>query len=427
MRTDVVMPQMGESLVEATLTHWLKKLGDTVERDEPLFEITTDKVDAEVPSPVDGTLVEIRVEPGQTVDINHVVAVIDTAAGAVVTESSATGSAAAPAAQDVAVGKAVPASHAPKVTASADASIEDLRRTKSTPLVRRIAAEHGIQDISGIEGSGLSGRVTKTDILSYIESGAHKNAAPARPAAQARSGRDYQLPAIDVGARDRVEALTPQRLAIARHMVASRATSAHAQTVHEVDFTAVAKAKKILTPEFAERGVRLTYTAFIIKAAAEALAAFPMVNSSVDGDNIVYRGDINIGMAVDVGDSLIVPVIKNVDEMSLLGVARAITDVAERARSKRLKPDEVRAGTFTITNPGIFGSEFGVPIINQPQTAILATGAIKKRVVVDQKTDAIMIRPTSIWCMSFDHRVVDGATADRFMLKFREVIENFQA
>lgn len=430
MRTDVVMPQMGESLVEATLTHWLKKLGDSVERDEPLFEITTDKVDAEVPSPVNGTLVEIRVEPGQTVDINHVVAVIDTAAGAVVTESAAPVSAPAPAAQDVAIGKAVPASHAPKVTASADASIEELRRTKSTPLVRRIAAEHGIQDISGIAGSGMSGRVTKTDILSFIESGAHKNtpaptAAP-RPAAQARSGREYQLPAIEMGPRDRIEALSPQRLAIARHMVASRATSAHAQTVHEVDFTAVAKAKKILGPEFAERGVRLTYTAFIIKAAAEALAAFPMVNSSVDGDHIVYRGDINIAMAVDVGDSLIVPVIKNVDELSLLGVARAITDVAERARSKRLKPDEVRGGTFTITNPGIFGSEFGVPIINQPQTAILATGAIKKRVVVDQKTDAIMVRPTSIWCMSFDHRVVDGATADRFVLKFRELIENFQ-
>jgi pyruvate dehydrogenase E2 component (dihydrolipoamide acetyltransferase) len=424
MRTDVVMPQMGESLVEATLTHWLKKLGDTVERDEPLFEITTDKVDAEVPSPVNGTLVEIRVEPGQTVDINHVVAVIDTAAGAVITEVAA---APAAAAQDVAVGKAIPASHVPKVSASVDASVEDLRRTKSTPLVRRIAAEHGIQDLSGIAGSGMSGRVTKTDILSFIESGAHTVAKTPRPAASAKSGREYQLPAIEVGPRDRVEALTPQRLAIARHMIASRATSAHAQTVHEVDFTAVARAKKILAPEFAERGVRLTYTAFIIKAAAEALAAFPMVNSSLDGDHIVYRGDINIGMAVDVGDSLIVPVIKNVDEMSLLGVARAITDVAERARSKRLKPDEVRAGTFTITNPGIFGSEFGVPIINQPQTAILATGAIKKRVVVDQKTDAIMIRPTSIWCMSFDHRVVDGATADRFILKFREVIENFQA
>ncbi len=425
MRTDVVMPQMGESLVEATLTHWLKKLGDTVERDEPLFEITTDKVDAEVPSPVNGTLVEILVEPGQTVDINHVVAVIDTAAGAVVTQVATVPAAAA---QDVAVGKAVPTSHVPKVSAAADASVDDLRRTKSTPLVRRIAAEHGIQDLSGIAGSGMSGRVTKTDILSFIESGAHNNVVQtSRPAAAAKSGREYQLPAIEIGPRDRVEVLTPQRLAIARHMIASRATSAHAQTVHEVDFTAVAKAKKILTPEFAERGVRLTYTAFIIKAAAEALAAFPMVNSSLDGDHVVYRGDINIAMAVDVGDSLIVPVIKNVDEMSLLGVARAITDVAERARSKRLKPDEVRAGTFTITNPGIFGSEFGVPIINQPQTAILATGAIKKRVVVDQKTDAIMIRPTSIWCMSFDHRVVDGATADRFMLKFREVIENFQA
>ena len=416
------MPQMGESIAEATLTQWLKSPGDTVERDEPLFEITTDKVDAEIPSPVKGVLVEIRVEPGQTVEINHIVAVIDSSAGAVVTTGVAS-AAPAPAAQDVAVGKAVPVAHAPKVEASADATVEELRRTKSTPLVRRIAAEHGIKDLSPIPGTGLSGRVTKTDILSFIEAGAHKSAPiAAKPASQ---GRDYQLPPVAVGERDRIEILSPQRLAIAKHMIASRATSAHAQTVHEVDFAAVAKAKKAMAAEFAERGVRLTYTAFLVKALGEALAAFPMVNSSMDGDSIVYRGDINIGMAVDVGESLIVPVIRNVDELSLLGVARAVTDLAERARTKKLKPEDVKGGTFTLTNPGIFGSEFGVPIINQPQTAILATGAIKKRVVVDQETDAIMVRPTSIWCMSFDHRVVDGATADRFVLKLREIIENY--
>ncbi|MEZ4458142.1 MAG: dihydrolipoamide acetyltransferase family protein [bacterium] len=423
MRTEVVMPQMGESIAEATLTQWLKSPGDTVERDEPLFEITTDKVDAEIPSPVKGVLVEIRVEPGQTVEINHIVAVIDSTAGAVVTTGVASAAPAPAAAQDVAVGKAVPVAHVPKVEASADATVEELRRTKSTPLVRRIAAEHGIKDLSAISGSGLSGRVTKQDILSFIESGAHKSApATAKPASQ---GRDYQLPPVAVGERDRIEILSPQRLAIAKHMIASRATSAHAQTVHEVDFAAVAKAKKAMAAEFAERGVRLTYTAFLVKALGEALAAFPMVNSSMDGDSIVYRGDINIGMAVDVGESLIVPVIRNVDELSLLGVARAVTDLAERARTKKLKPEDVKGGTFTLTNPGIFGSEFGVPIINQPQTAILATGAIKKRVVVDQETDAIMVRPTSIWCMSFDHRVVDGATADRFVLKLREIIENY--
>jgi 2-oxoglutarate dehydrogenase E2 component (dihydrolipoamide succinyltransferase) len=421
---------MGESLTEATLTQWLKKPGDKVERDEALFEITTDKVDAEVPSPAEGILVEIRVQPGQTVEINHVVAVIDSAAGAAVSSAPVTSS--APAAQDVAVGKAVLAPvHAPKVEVGADVSLDELRRTKSTPLVRRIAAEHGIQDISAIPGTGLSGRVTKTDILSYIEThvapapAAAKPAAPA-PAAAKPAGRDYQLPAVDVGARDRIEIMTPQRLSIAKHMIASRATSAHAQTVHEVDFAAVARAKKALTAEFADRGVRLTFTAFLIKAAAEALAAFPMVNSSMDGDSIVYRGDINISMAVDVGESLVVPVIKNVDELSLLGVARAVSDLAERARTKKLKPEDVKGGTFTITNPGIFGSEFGVPIINQPQTAILATGAIKKRVVVDQDTDAIMVRPTSIWCMSFDHRVIDGATADRFVLKLRQLIENYE-
>lgn len=420
MRTEVVMPQMGESVAEGTLTQWLKKIGERVERDEPLFEITTDKVDAEIPSPSEGVLIEIRVEPGQTVEINHVVAILDTSAspGDVPAPAAApTAAAAEPEiratapARDEAVAPAIPASLSPD-------SIEDLRRTKSTPLVRKIAAEHNIQDISSIAGSGMSGRVTKQDILAYIEAGSHVGAAP-KVAARPAHGP------LDVGTRDRIEPLSPQRLAIARHMIASRQTSAHAQTVHEVDFSMVWAAKKNMAAEFSDRGVRLTFTAFLIKAVAEALAAYPIVNSSLDGDQVIYRGDINIGMAVDMGDNLVVPIIRNVDEMSLLGVARSVTDLAERARAKRLKPDEVKGGTFTLTNPGVFGSEFGVPIISQPQTAILATGAIKKRVVVDQKTDAIMVRPTSIWCMSFDHRVIDGATADRFMLKVREVIENW--
>jgi len=423
MRTEVVMPQMGESVAEGTLTQWLKKIGERVERDEPLFEITTDKVDAEIPSPSEGVLVEIRVEPGQTVEINHVVAILDSSASpgdvpapaknVAVSNGSPQSSEPAPAvaARDEAVAPAVPASLSPD-------SLEDLRRTKSTPLVRKIAAEHNIQDISSIAGSGLSGRVTKSDILAYIEAGSHVGAV-AKPTARPAHGP------LDVGTRDRIEPLSPQRLAIARHMIASRQTSAHAQTVHEVDFSTVWAAKKNMAAEFSERGVRLTFTAFLIKAVAEALATYPIVNSSLDGDQVIFRGDINIGMAVDMGDNLVVPVIRNVDEMSLLGVARAVTDLAERARSKRLKPEEVKGGTFTLTNPGVFGSEFGVPIISQPQTAILATGAIKKRVVVDQKTDAIMVRPTSIWCMSFDHRVIDGATADRFMLRVREVIENW--
>lgn len=436
MKSEVVMPQMGESVAEGTLTQWLKKPGDRVERDEPLFEMTTDKVDAEVPSPVEGVLLEIRVEPGQTVEVNHVVAIIDTEGeeGDVAEAPVEAASNTQPAAE--ASGPAVPVSTLAgsptkrtngaslDAAAAADASVEELRRTRSTPLVRKIAEEHGIDNLSGIAGTGISGRVTKEDILGYIDRGDHKAGSQAR--GPSRPQRDYQLPAIEIGDRDRIETMSPQRQAIARHMVASRATSAHAQTVHEVDFTAVAAARKALKADFAERGVRLTYTAFLVKALAEALVAFPMLNSSLEGDDtVIYRGDINIGMAVDVGDSLVVPVIKNADELSLLGCARAVVDLAERTRNKRLKPEEVKGGTFTLTNPGIFGSEYGVPIINQPQVGILATGAIKKRVVVDQETDGIMVRPTSMWCMSFDHRVVDGATADRFMLKLREVIENW--
>lgn len=438
MKSEVVMPQMGESVAEGTLTQWLKQPGDRVERDEPLFEMTTDKVDAEVPSPVEGVLVEIRVEPGQTVEVNHVVAIIDTEGeeGAVSETPVDSPSDVQPAVE--ATAPAVPVStlagsptkrtngKSLDAAAAADASVEELRRTRSTPLVRRIAEEHGIDNLSDIAGTGISGRVTKEDILGYIERGEHQQAAVAQARGPARPQRDYQLPDIEIGDRDRIETMTPQRQAIARHMIASRATSAHAQTVHEVDFTNVAAARNALKADFAERGVRLTYTAFLIKALAEALVAFPMLNSSLEGDDtVIYRGDINIGMAVDVGESLVVPVIKNADELSLLGCARAVVDLAERTRAKRLKPEEVKGGTFTLTNPGIFGSEYGVPIINQPQVGILATGAIKKRVVVDQATDGIMVRPTSMWCMSFDHRVVDGATADRFMLKLREIIENW--
>ena len=228
-----------------------------------------------------------------------------------------------------------------------------------------------------------------------------------------------------MGERDTTEPMTPQRMAIAKHMVASRRTSAHAHTIHELDFTAVARARAKLKGDFAARGVKLTFTAFMIKAFGQALSEFPVMNSSLDGDQIVYRGDVNVGVAVALEDSLIVPVVRNVDELSLLGVARAVNDLANRARTKRLKPDEVRGGTFTVSNHGVFGPEFGIPVINQPQVAIVATGAIKKRVVVDQRTDAIMVRPTAMFCMSFDHRVVDGATADKFLLRVREILEGW--
>ena len=457
MRTEVVMPQMGESVTEGTLTSWLKKVGDFVERDEPLFEITTDKVDAEVPSPVAGVLLEQLVAPGTTVEINTLVAIVD-AQGAAAAPMPA---ASAPAASaPVSAASPAPLATAPVLATAAspvsaslglsaspvslaalkpseDSEVEALHRSRSTPLVRRIAAEHGIDDLTGIPGTGINGRVTKQDILGYLGSGAAKaapvaQAAPA-PAPQAQAPQaqapapkaPLALPAAVIGARDRVEPMSPQRLAIARHMVASRATSAHAHTVHEVDFGAVSAAREALRRDFEARGVKLTFTAFMVQAFAQALAELPLVNASVEDDQIIYRGDIHIGVAVALADSLIVPVIKHVDELSLLGISRAINDLAERARTKRLKPEEVKGGTFTVSNHGIFGAEFGVPVINQPQVAIVSTGAIKKRVVVDQDSGAILVRPTSIFCMSFDHRVIDGATADRFMARVRALLETW--
>lgn len=447
MRSEVVMPQMGESVTEGTVTAWLKEIGDFVERDEPLFEITTDKVDAEVPSPLAGVLVERLAKVGDTVEINTVVAVLDTEAKP--GEVSAASSEAAPApakaasassgATSASSGGTATALASPPAAATSAASQngvpsrEELRRTRSTPLVRRIAQEHGIADLSPIEGSGMSGRVTKADIMAFIESGAHQGTNGSTGPIASRASQPAQqtrqapvAPPITLGDRDRYEPLGPQRAAIAEHMTRSRATSAHAHTIHEIDFSAVFKARKRMKAEFGERGVKLTYTAFMVKAVADALRAYPVVNASLDGDQLVYRGDINIGVAVALDASLIVPVVRNVDELSLLGVARSINDLAERARNKRLKPDEVRGGTFTLSNHGIFGAEFGVPIINQPQTAIISTGAIKKRVVVDQKTDAIMVRPTAIFCMSFDHRTIDGATADAFLAHIRTTLEGWE-
>ncbi|MEC9440341.1 MAG: dihydrolipoamide acetyltransferase family protein [Myxococcota bacterium] len=453
MREDVVMPQMGESVAEGTVTVWLKEIGDFVERDEPLFEITTDKVDAEVPSPVEGVLVERLVDPGMTVEINTIVARIDTnGAGGVEEAPAPAQSQPAPAAPAASAAAPQPSSPASRpvvngagvamagVTPGPEHSADELRRTRSTPLVRKIAAEHGIEDLSPIPASGRGGRVTRDDILGFIERGDHRKpaqvaAAPAASSApaQVRSPQPGAtmreipaLPPVQMNPRDTIEPMAPQRLAIARHMVASRATSAHANTVHEVDFGAVVAARKALKGDFAARGVKLTFTAFMVQAFGQALAEFPLMNASVDADdNIIYRGDINVGVAVALDDSLIVPVVRNVDELSLLGIARAVNDLAERARTKKLKPDEVRGGTFTVSNHGVFGPEFGIPVINQPQVGIVATGAIKKRVVVDQKTDAILVRPTSIFCMSFDHRVIDGATADKFLKRVREILENW--
>ena len=450
------MPQMGESVAESTLTVWLKEIGDHVELDEPLFEITSDKVDAEVPSPATGILIERLIDVGTTVEVNTAVAIIE-AKGEVLEDPPV----------EPAPGYTTPDHTSPKdpeetpqpdatsgvsrgtiaaTKPSPESEVEDLRRTRSTPLVRRIAAEHGIGDLGEVPATGRGGRVTKQDILGFIEQGAPKKAAPtpsksaAVPAARAggsagdsagaagpRMREVPGLPPVVQGGRDRVEMMAPQRLAIARHMVASLATSAHAHTVHEVDFGAVTKARKALRAEFEGRGVKLTYTAFMVQAFAEALVKFPVMNSSVMDDQIVYRGEVNVGVAVALEDSLIVPVVKGADELNLLGVARAIEELAGKARSKKLKPEDVKGGTFTVSNHGIFGPEFGIPVINQPQVAIVATGAIKKRVVVDQKTDAILIRPTATFCMSFDHRIVDGATADKFLMHVRERLEGWTA
>ena len=473
MSEEVKMPQMGESIAEGTIVRWLKQVGDSVKRDEPLFEISTDKVDAEIPAPASGVLTEIKAKEGETVAVNSVVAVINgegskpAAAEPAAEAASETPPAPAakeepkpaapaapavkdqpkeaapqrPAAEEPAVQKpaAPPAERQPRAEAG---SVEELRQTRSSPLVRKIAEEHGV-DISNIEGTGISGRVTKNDILSFIENkGAATKAAPASaearpaaaaaPAAPARAPQPLRVPqAVEgevgpppfaEGDRYEIEPMSLMRRKIAERMVESRRISAHVTSFMEVDFTATAKVRDELKGEYLKRdGVKLTFMPFIIKAVIEGIKKWPIVNASVWGDQIVYKKDINIGVAVALDWGLIVPVVRNADEKSLLGIARAVNDLGERARSKHLRPDEVQGGTFTITNPGVFGGLTGTPIINQPQVAILGVGVIKKRpVVID---DAIAIRQICLLGLSFDHRVIDGAVADQYLATVRDVIE----
>jgi pyruvate dehydrogenase E2 component (dihydrolipoamide acetyltransferase) len=480
MSTEVVMPQMGESIAEGTITKWLKQVGDRVERDEPLFEISTDKVDAEIPSPAAGTLTEIRFKEGETVEINTTVAVLDGGATASAPAAAATDTAAteakpeqkvseataakaqsaetvaaptqsAPAAKAEAVQpKSAPAPSSPETAVQqkpavaprketapqpaqaagdgggAAVTAEELRRTKSSPLVRKIAQEHGV-DIASLEGTGMSGRVTKNDILSFIESGAPA-AAPAR-AAQASPAiqQPAAAQAVKPAEGDRVEQMTVMRKKIAEHMVVSRRTSAHVTTVYEIDMTRIAKLREQHKDSFAERtGTKLTFMPFIFQAVNNALRKFPIFNAQVSGDQIIYKRDINLGMAVALDWGLIVPVIKRADDLSISGLARAANDLAERARTKQLKPDEVGGGTFTITNPGVFGGLFGTPIINQPQLAILGVGKIEKRTKVlttPEGEDYIAIRWLAYFALSFDHRVIDGADAERFLAFVKEELE----
>ncbi len=481
MPTDVVMPQMGESIAEGTIVRWIKKVGEKVDRDEPLFEISTDKVDAEIPSPAAGVVSEIRVQEGETVPVNSVVAVIGSAsaggpttapadkpasAGSSTTAPAAEaspkaveppkpspqadGSPVSPASTPVATAgpapvqasqtppvrveeKPAPPAAAPESAAAtarqAGMSTEEALHQRSSPLVRKIAKEHNI-DISQIHGTGIAGRVTKDDILAFIEGSASAaprtlaaSTGPASAAGAASARQAEPVAASKPAAGDRVEKMSPMRKRIAEHMVASRRTSAHVHSVFEVNFSRVAQIREAKKAEFERSGAKLTFLSFIVKAAVEALRAVPIVNASVDGDTVVYHKDVNVGIAVALDWGLIVPVIKNADERNLVGLSRSIADLANRARQKQLKPEDVQGGTFTITNPGVFGALFGMPIINQPQVAILGVGNIEKRpVVVD---DAIAIRPMAYLSIGYDHRVIDGAVADEFMSHVKKTIENW--
>ena len=422
--TNVVMPQMGESIAEGTIVRWIKKVGDAIDRDEPLFEISTDKVDAEIPSPAAGVLTEIKVKEGETVAVNSVVATIGSA-GEVATSEHAAG-----ALPEAAVGQpeSGPMAGAPEAASTpldatrdeATAGAEDMRRQKSSPLVRRIAQEHKV-DIAQIQGTGLSGRVTKQDILDYIESGKSAGAAP--PEQDSRPSSAPPGPVYKPGENVHIVPMSVMRKKIAQHMVLSAQTSPHVYSVYEVNFARVASLREKKKAAYEAAGAKLTFTAFIAKVAIDALRQFPIVNASLDGDNIVYKKDINLGIAVALDNGLIVPVIRNADEKNLLGLSRAIDDVATRARTKKLTPDEVQAGTFTITNPGIFGALYGLPLINQPQVAILGVGAIEKRAVVVD--DAIAIRPVCHITLGYDHRLVDGADGGRFLAFMKERLENF--
>jgi 2-oxoglutarate dehydrogenase E2 component (dihydrolipoamide succinyltransferase) len=439
---------MGESVAEGTIVRWIKKVGDTVERDEPLFEISTDKVDAEIPSPAAGVLTEIRANEGQTVEVNSVVAVIGEAGArpaapapskppdAEPRPSAPPAAAYVPAAPERPAVAAAPASAAPPMPptpapASAAAHEADIdRSTRSSPLVRKIAKEHNV-DISQIRGTGISGRVTKDDILAFI-GGAQS--APARPVAVATPVTE-QMPSAPSAPRPSASSaaggglagqtvpMSVMRRKIAEHMVTSRRTSAHVHSVFEVNFGQVEKIRQAKKNEYERAGAKLTYLSFILKAAVDALRAIPVVNASVDGDNIIYHKQVNVGIAVALDWGLIVPVVKNADEKNLLGLSRAVADLANRARNKQLKPDEVSGGTFTITNPGVFGALFGMPIINQPQVAILGVGAIEKRpVVID---DAIAIRHMAYLSIGYDHRIIDGAVADEFMSHVKRALEGW--
>jgi pyruvate dehydrogenase E2 component (dihydrolipoamide acetyltransferase) len=445
MPTDIVMPQMGESIVEGTITKWLKKPGDKIQRDEPLFEISTDKVDAEIPAPASGVLQDIKVAEGTTVQVNTVVGTIASDSEGAAAPKTAPEKKAAPlpppaANKAEAPPQAAPqadgtTSAAPPATPAAPKRDED-EHARSSPLVRKIAREHSVE-LSQVSGSGLGGRITKQDILAFIEGQPSAPAAPAPAAVSTSAGYTTTAPTPTAPQRPTAPAaipgdlvpLTQMRKIIAQRMIESRRTSAHVHAMFQVDLTRIVNLRDKLKSGFEQRnGARLTFMPFFVRAAIIALQQFPIVNASLEGDGIRYHRHVNVGIAVALDWGLIVPVLKNADELNFLGLQRGITDLGERARSKKLKPEEVEGSTFTVTNPGQFGAVFGLPIINQPNSAIMGVGGITKTplVVTDKDgNDSIAIRSVVHLTLGYDHRLIDGAVADQFMALVKKTLESW--
>lgn len=455
------MPQMGESIAEGTVSKWLKELGDTVKRDEPILEISTDKVDAEIPSPSEGTLVEILVSEGETVEVGTIVAYVDPEGGAPAGAAEKASPPVEAAAQPPTESEPAPGEGSPPPPAvpgdrdGGEESAEERLRSRSTPVVRKIAEEEGI-DISRVPGTGHAGRVTKQDILAYMETGGGEEApasapAPSAPAtppgpaaappppppAPADAPSDLwksfysqvRHPEFPVRPADRVEAMDKIRRLTAEHMVLAKRVAPHVHSFIEIDFTRVDEIRRANKARWADQGVKVSFTAFVVWALSRVLRDYPTINGTISGNNLVFRGNVNIGVAVDLDPGLIVPVIRDTDELSLVGIAKKIIDLAERARSRKLDPDEIQGATFSITNPGVLGTLVGMPIIPKGTSGILGTGAIEKRVVVVEDpvtgTDAMAIRKRSLFSLGYDHRIVDGADAARFLSALRELMENF--
>ncbi len=429
MPTDIIMPQMGESIVEGTITKWLKKPGDKVQRDEPLFEISTDKVDAEIPAPASGVLQEIKVTEGTTVGVNTIVGTIAVDGEAAAAKPAAAPAKAAPAPPAPAAKEEKKALAPPPMPAPAASAQDEDEEARSSPLVRKIAREHGVS-LSQISGTGLGGRITKQDIMQFIENQGSSqpvstHSAPAQPAAAAPAPR----PAAPAPYPGDLVPMSNMRKLIAKHMIESRRTSAHVHCMYEVDFTRIVNLRAKLKSGFEQRhGARLTFMPFFVRAAVIALQQWPIITANIEGDNVRYHRQINMGIAVALDWGLIVPVLKNAGDLNFLGLQRGITDLGERARNKKLKPEDVEGSTFTITNPGQFGAVFGLPIINQPNSAIMGVGGITKQpmVITDKDgNDSIAIRSVVHLTLGYDHRLIDGAVADQFMAQVKKNLETW--